>query len=804
METLLKDLRHAIRQLLRNPAFAGTALVTLALGIGAVTTVFSVIRTAVFKPVPYPEADRLVMLWSQNLPAGVPQAGTGYANVLDWRARNRSFAEIAVFDGTTMIAAEPGGLTRRVSAVLVEPRIFTVLGLGPFLGRYPTGDEMERREPLAVISHETWRRMGGSDDILGRRLEIDGILFTICGVAPQGFAFLDDDAELWLPLSFARAWDTERLNRGSESLRVIGRLAPGVTLDAARAEMRAIAGALELENPAENRDLAVVLVPLSLELAGPRLRLALGLLAGAVAALLLIACSNVANLILVRGLARQREFAVRLSLGATRGRLVAQILAENLVLGLLAAVLGAGLAWVALPVVRTFSAAGIPHLDDLRLDAPLLAVSTLVSLACTVLAGLAPALQATRRDPLAMMREGGRGTTEGRQGRRVRAGLVMLEFALAAGLLTGAGLLMTSLGRLLSVDPGFRPEGVIVADTRFPPTRPLDDIIPYFQRLQERVASLPGVLSAAVAEDVLLGSKRDQSVIIEEPGAQAPVELKLPVGVDSVTPGVFETLGIPLRRGRFLNEHDHADGQRVVIVNEYLARKLWPGHDPIGRRLRTEGDGPWMTVVGVVADVRRQGPDRAPIAQLFRPFAQRPSRGFVLVVRTAGDPAALVATVRQAAQEVDRGVPEFSVGTLEADMRERTAPQRFNTTLLAAFAAAALALACIGIYGLMHYSVARRAHEIGVRMALGADPAQVRRMIVHEGLGLAAAGIGLGLVAAFLGLGAISSLLYEVNARDPVIFASAAGVLLFVAFLASWLPAHRASRIDPSVSLRAE
>ncbi len=804
MDSILKDLRHAVRQLARNPAFAATALVTLALGIGAVTTVFSVIRTAVLQPAPYPEPDRLVLIWSQNLPAGVAQAGTGYANVVDWRARNRSFTDIAVFDGTTMIAAEPGGQTRRVSAVLVEPQLFAVLGLSPILGRFPTVDEMERREALAVISHETWQRMGGRDDVLGRRLEIDGNLFTICGVAPPGFDYFNHDTELWLPLSFARAWETERLNRGMESLRVIGRLAPGVTLDAARAEMRAIAGALEQEHPADNRGLGVDLVPLSLYLAGPRLRVALALLAGAVAALLLIACSNVANLLLVRGLARQREFAVRLSLGATRGRLVAQILAENLVLGLLAAALGAGLAWLALPVVRAFSPADIPHLAQLELDAPLLAVSTLVSLGCTVLFGLAPAFNATRRDPLAMLRDGGRGTTEGRGGRRVRAGLVVLEFALAAGLLAGAGLLLTSFARLLAVDPGFRPEGVLVASSRYPLPRPLAEVAPYFQRLQERVGALPGVLSTAVTEDVLMGPKREQSVIIEEPGAQAPVEFKLPAGVDSVTPGLFETLGIALRRGRLLDEHDRADGQRVVIINEYLAQKLWPGQDPIGRRLRTDRDGPWMTVVGVVADVRRQGPDRAPIAQLFRPFAQRPSRGFALVVRTAGDPASLIATVRSAAQEIDRGVPEFSISTLERNMRQQTAPQRFNTSLLGAFAALALVLACVGIYGLMHYSVARRAHEIGVRMALGADPADVRRMIVREGLGLAATGIGLGLVAAFIGFGGISSLLFEVNARNPLIYAGAAAVLLLVAFVASWLPALRASRIDPGRSLRAE
>lgn len=804
MKSILRDLRHAVRQLVRDPAFAGTALVTLALGIGAVTLVFSVIRTAVFVPAPYPDPARLVILWSQNLPAGVAQAGTGYANVLDWRARSRSFTEIAVLDGTAVVATEPGGQARRANAVLAEPQIFSVLGLAPVRGRFPTTAEAARREPLAVISHAAWQRLGGRDDVTGHRLEIDGIVFGVCGVAPPGFDFVAPGTELWLPLGFARAWETERLDRGTESLRVIGRLAPGATLAAAQAEMSAISAALAQEYPAENQGVGVNLVPLSLEIAGPRLRLALTLLAGAVAALLLIACSNVANLLLVRGLARQREFAVRLSLGATRGRLVTQILAENLVLGFLAAALGAGLAWAALPVVRSFSAAGIPHLGELRLDAHLLAASALVSIACTVLSGLAPALHATRRDPLAMMREGGRGATEGPRGRRLRAGLVVLEFGLAAGLLVGAGLLMTSLGRLLSVDPGFRPEGVLVAGSRYPLPRPLEGIEPYFQRLRERIGSLPGVLATAVAEDVLLGSKREQALVTDEPGAAAAGELKLPLGVDSVTPGFFETLGIPLRRGRLLDDHDGADGPRVVVINEHLARRLWPGRDPINRRLRVGQEDDWMTVVGVVGDTRRQGLDRTPIAQLFRPFSQRPSRGFTLVVRTSGDPGMLADTVRVAAQEVDRGVPEFSVSTLEHDLRRQSSPQRFNASLLGAFAALALLLATVGIYGLMHYSVARRTHEIGVRMALGADPAGVRRMIVVEGLGLAAVGITLGTGASLLGLGAISGLLFEVSARDPLVHAVAAGVLLLVAFAASYLPARRASRINPAVALRAD
>lgn len=804
MDTILKDFRHAVRQLRRNPAFTATALVTLALGIGAVTTVFSVIRTAVLQPAPYPQPDRLVMLWSQNLPAGVARAGTGYANVADWRARGKSFSALAVFDGQTVVVSEPGGQARRASAMLAEPRLFEVLGLGPVLGRFPTTEEMARREPLAVIGHEAWQKMGGRDDVLGRRIEIDGILFTICGVAPVGLDFLVPGIELWLPLSFARAWEREQFNRGTESLHVVGRLAPGATLATARAELEAVAGSLRQEHPDANRDLGVELVPLALQLAGPRLRLALTVLAGAVAALLLIACSNVANLLLVRGLARQREFAVRLSLGATRGRLVAQILAENLVLGLFAAALGAGLAWLALPAVRAFSPADIPHLARLQLDAPLLAGCTAVSLGCTMLFGLAPAFNATRRDPLAMLRDGGRGTSEGRGGRRIRAGLVMLEFALAAGLLAGAGLLLASFARLLAVDPGFRPEGVLVAASRFPLNRPIEAVVPYVEQLEARVRALPGVRSVGVTEDVLLGNRRDQTLQIDDPGGRAPAEFKLPTGYDAATPGFFETMGIALRRGRFFDAHDRADSQAVVIVNEHLAQRFWPGRDPIGRRLRPVDSPTWLTVVGVVADMRRQGLDRTPIAQLFRPRTQVLTRAITLVIRTAGDPAALASSVRRATQEVDRGVPDFDLSTLEQNMSQRSAPQRFNTSLLGAFAALALALACVGIYGLMHFSVARRTHEIGVRMALGADPAGVRRMIVREGLGLATAGVGIGLVAAFAGLGGISSLLFGVSARNPLIYAAAGGVLLLVAFVASWLPARRASRIDPSVSLRAE
>lgn len=804
MDSLSKDLRHAVRQLLRNPAFALTAVVTLALGIGAVTTVSSVIRAVILRPPPYPEPDRLVMIWSQKLPAGVARAGTGYANVLDWRARTRSFASLAAFDGQTMLAAEAGGQVRRVSTLLAEPQLFDVLGLAPALGRFPTTGEAERREPLLVISHAAWRRLGGRDDVLGRQIELDGRPFTVCGVAPAGADFFNPGIEFWVPLTFARAWERERFNRGTESLRVIGRLGLGITMAEARAEMGALAGALAREHPAENHGLGTDLVPLALQLAGPNLRLALAVLAAAVAALLLIACSNVANLLLVRGLARQREFAVRLSLGATRGRLVAQILAENLVLGLLAAVLGAGLAWFALPAVRTLSPAEIPGIAEVRLDAPLLLLSTLVSLGGIILSGLAPALQATRRDPLVMLRDGGRGATEGRQGRRVRAGLVVLQFALAGGLLAGAGLLIVSLGRLLSVDPGFRPEGVLVASSRFPPSRPMEDVPAYLRRLEERVRALPGVISTGVTEDVLLGSRREQTLQVDAAGEKAPMEFRLPTGFDAVTPGYFGTMGVALRRGRLFDEHDRAGAEPVIIINEQLARRLWPGQDPVGRRLRTGGDGPWLTVVGVVGDMRRQGPDREPIAQLFRPAAQAPSRGFSLLVRTAGDPAALAAAVRNVTREVDPGVPEFDLATLTQALDRQVAPQRFNSSLLGAFALLALLLAGTGIYGLMHCSVARRRHEIGVRMALGAEPAGVRRMIVREGLALAAVGIGTGLAAAFAALGGISTLLFGISARDPLIFTASAGVLLLVAFVASWLPARRASRIDPAVSLRAE
>lgn len=800
------DLRHAFRLLRTHPGFATTALLTLVIGIGANTAMFSIVSSVVLRPLPFDEPDRLVVVWTESPRLGIVQAPAGYANVVDWRERSRSFSDFAVSDGFTATVSIDGEQPVRTRAVFASPNFFPLLGVQPQQGRMPTSLEAEQREPLAVVSHRFWQdRLQGDPNVLGRHLDVDGRVARVVGVMPEYVASIYDD-EIWLPHTLVPDWAESRLSRGTGSWRVLGRLAPGVSLAAAQAELSGIAATLARAYPVANADLSVRLVPLAEHVVGPQVRLALFALAGAVAAVLLIACGNLANLLLARGTARQREFAVRLSLGATRGRLIRQLLVENFVLAFLAAVLGSGLALLVLRGVRVFGPENIPHLHEAHLDGGALAFAILLALVSALLFGLMPALRATARDPLSMLREGGRSMSEGRPARRMRAALVVAEFALAIVLVAGAGLLLRSFARLVAVDPGFQVDGVLVAGSWFPKDRPREDVIPYVRRLVDEIEALPGVTAAAVSEEVLLSHRWDQAVTIEGTTPDQSDVVRLPLSVESITPGWFRVMGVELKRGRLFTEHDDAGSLPVVIINETLARHLWPGEDPIGRRLRTGdvGDDVWLTVAGVVADLRRQGLDRAPVAQAFLPLAQNPPRPLSLVIRTNIDPAALAGAVRAAIRSVDPTVPEFSISTLRREVDRTLAPRQFHTGLLTVFAGIALLLSGIGIFGLLHYSVARRTHEIGVRMALGAQRGMVLKQIMREGLTLALIGIVLGGAAAAVLLRSLSSLLFDVGPLDPVSFLGAVGLLLLVAVLACYLPARRAASVDPIVALREE
>ncbi|HEY5551232.1 MAG TPA: ABC transporter permease, partial [Opitutaceae bacterium] len=719
----------------------------------------------------------------------------------------RSFSGIAAYDGTSVVIEDRDRTAQRVTAVHASANMFEVLGVAPALGRAFTAGEAAQREAVAVASHEFARQeFGGGEAALGASLVINGRPYRIVGVMPPGERSPDPGSVLIVPETLLPGWEKVRFNRGPDSWRVIARLAPGVSLDEAQAELTGIASTLARDFPATNAESGVAVVPLSIQVTGTQLRLALFTLVGAVGAVLLIACSNVAGLLLARGAVRQREFAVRIALGASRRRIVGQLLLESLVLALFAAAAGTGIAAAALKGIRAFGPANLPRLDEISLDGAGLAFAVCVSFACAVVSSLAPALRSTARDPMSVLR-GGRGLADTPAARRMRSGLVAAVFALAVVLLTATALLGRSLARLTAVDTGFRAERVLVVGMNFPRNRPEEQIVPFMNQLLERARALPGVRAAAMSEEVLLGEANVNPLTAEGAEFAAARSILLPLRVDAITVDFFRTVGVSLRGGRFFNDGDRADTEPVVIINEALARRLWPDGDAVGRRLREGGPdstAPWLTVVGVVADVRRQGPERAPIAQAFRPHTQRTTTAMNLLVVTDAEPGSLAGALRTTVAEVDRGVP-FRIGTtLSQALDRRLDSRRFILGLIGAFAAIALVLAGVGIFGLINYSVARRTQEIGVRMALGAQPGNVLRMVLTDGLKLALAGIAGGAVLGAMLLPVLASMLFEVSLTDPVSLCVSIGALVGVALLACYLPARRAVAVNPVTALRAE
>lgn len=805
---LWQDLVYGWRGLGRNPGFTTAALLTLVIAIGASTTMFSIVEAVLLRPLPYHEPERLVAVWSELRRHGVTQARSGYANVDDWRSRSRSFAGLAAYDGWSAILTRSGGEARRVSAMMASPELFEVLGVQPSLGRGFTSIEGERREALAVLSHAAWRQHYGADPaVLGRSIRLDGRTVQIIGVTPPEFYFPEKGIELWVPPTFRADWPDVRRTRGTDSWFVVARLADGVSLEAARTELAAIARGLEMDHPEANSELGVRVMPYSQQVVGRSTRLAFFVLIAAVAAVQLIACSNIASLLLARAAARQREFAIREALGAGRGRLARQMLVETTLLAFIAAAGGTLLAALTLKGILSLTWIGIPRLEEARLDGTVLLFTIALAFASAIVAGLPPALGRARRNLVEALRGAGRGLSEGRVAGRLRAGLVVFEFALAIVLLMVTGLLLRSFAQLTAIDTGFRAENVLVVGITLPPDRSEQERVAFGQQLLERVRALPGVRSAGTTEDILLGLANERTISISGPAPGQSAAHRLRVNFDGVSPGYFRTVGVALRQGRFFSDQDGPRAPPVVIINETLARRLWPDQDPLGRAIRSGGEGsdnPWMTVVGVVADLRRQDPDSPPLPQAFRPFTQQPSRGMELAVATPLEPSALAAAVRSAVAEIDPEVPVSGATTLRQILDRRLAPREFHLDLVAVFAAIALTLAGVGVFGLMNYSVVQRTQEMGVRLALGAQPGGLLRMVMAEGLRLALAGIAIGIGTALLLTPAMRSLLYEVSPFDPTTAAATVLVLLAIATLACYLPARRVASIDPIIALRTE
>jgi putative ABC transport system permease protein len=795
-----RDLRYAARALRKNPIYTTTAAATLALAIGTNTAMFSVLNAVLLRPLPYRSPEQLAMLWTEDPTQNLREGRAALWDVEQWRRQSQTFADMATFDsvGTVLTGADS---VEQIVGVSISPNLLPLLGVRPVLGRSFSTEESEQGRRLVMISHRFWQaRFGGASDALGATLVLNGSPSQIIGILPAGFQVARVDADVWEPHT------TRRSVRGGQTWFVIGRVRPGVTFDQAQAEMSAVARRVNDQLPAAERNQGITVVPLSLYVVGPQSRMALWVLGGAVFFVLLIAAANVASLALARSVARAREMAVRAALGASAQRIVRQLLTESLLLAVVSGLMGTLLALAGIRFIRAFGPANLPRLNEVSLDLRVLGWALAISLLAGILVGLAPAMTTMRRDLRPSGEEGGRSVSGGTSSRRIRRGLVVAEFALAIVLLVGAGLLVRSWWYVSNIDPGFTPERVLVMELSSPtivsvPAQRSD----LYHRVLEQIQAVPGVESAGIIDDLFSTNPREHVLTVERDDGTVTERLRLTR--DEVSADFFKTLGTPLRRGRFFSIGDQPEASRVAIINDALARRSWPGQDPVGRRFalgQRESESSWYRVVGVVGDMRRQGLERDALPQIFVSLAQNPpSRNVGFFIRTSSDdPLAMAGPLRAAVRRVEKNAPIYGVAPLEQQLGTYLTQRRFQTSLLAGFSVVALLMAAVGIYGLIQYSIATRTQEIGLRMAIGAQAADIFRMVIGEGLTLSLMGLALGLVGA-LWLGrAGSSLLFGVTAGDPLTFTAVSLLLTAVAIAACYFPARRAMRIDPLVALR--
>jgi len=809
METFWQDLRFGFRQLLGKPGFAAIATLSLALGIGANTAIFSLVDAVLLRPLPFHDPDRLVVVWEDAAKIGFPRNTPAPANYADWKARNRVFEDMAAITWRGFNLTDEGE-PEKVEAQAVTANFFPLLGVKPDLGRVFNGEEDQPgRNNVAVISYGLWqRRFGGDPALIGKEILLDGQKYMVIGVMPSGFQFLSKEVGLWVPAAFS---PQELANRGSHYLTVVARLKPEVALQEARADVAAITQRINRDNPVSwsGFELGSVVISLREQLAGD-VRPALITLLVAVGFVLLIACANIANLLLARGAARFREVAVRTALGAGRGRIVRQLLTESVSLAVAGGLAGLLFAWSCFSFLKQIIPDNMALNAGVRIDARIFGFTLLLSFLTGIVFGLAPALQAAKIDLNEALKQGGGRTGTGAGHRRLRSALVVIEIALALVLLVGAGLLIQAFLRLRALDVGVNPENVLTLRTMLPRNKygelPKRDA--FYRQVVERVRALPGVVSAGYTTAMPLTWKGGTNGFSIEGRGQGP-------GQDAqsrqVSAGYMETMGVKLRQGRFLDERDDAQAQPVAVINETMARQFWPGEGALGKRFKLgpfDSQNPWVTVVGVVGDVKEMGLEAPAKAEMFFPYQQLPRMLWNmprdLAVRTTGDPMSVAAAARQAVWSVDRNQPVSNVRTMNEILAEEVAQRRIGMTLLAAFAALALALASLGIYGVLSYSVAQRRQEIGVRMALGAGRKDVMRMVLADGMRLAAAGVAVGLGVSFALTRLMAGLLFGVSASDLRTLAGVTLLLTLVALVACYIPARRATKVDPMIALRYE
>jgi putative ABC transport system permease protein len=818
--TMLQDLRYGVRLLLKRPGFSAVAIITIALGIGANTAIFSVVNAVLLRPLPYEEADRLVYLSERN--PNYDEMSISYPDFVDWRARNNVFENIGVFNyGSYNLTGS--GEPERLRVIRASADLMSALRVRPALGRVFTNEEDRPGAPgVALLGHEFWqRRFGGDANIVNQSMVLNDQPYTVIGVMPAGFRF-GGNPDLWVPvgpLSSRPVWMDRDNHPG---LRGVARLKPGVSIDDARTDMSAITGQLEEEFPKSNKNVEARVIPL-LENYVRDVRGALWILLGAVGLVLLIACANVANLLLARAAGRHREMAVRVAVGASRGRIIRQLLTESILLAIVGGAFGLLLAQWCLDLILAFSARTIPRTTEIALDNRVLLFTAGVAILTGIVFGLAPALQATRMDIQEALKETSRSSTGSRH--RLRQSLVVAEVALTLVLVISAGLMIRTFYRLQQVNAGFVDENVLTFSVSLPGKSYPNEHqwLAFLDQVTQKLGALPGVDRVAVASRVPMGNNDWQSgyhVVGEpqEPPGQGPS-----TEVSIVGPGYFRAMGIPLLQGRDFTEQDNRSGVseervrdlpqlerlraglRSVIVDEEFARRHWPNQDAIGKQILWGDDPDPITVIGVVGRVKFYRPNEPEgFVQTYFPFLEYPQSDMTFAVKTTLDPEQVVAAARQQVEAVDRNQPIYDVATMTKLRSDSIAPQRFNLLLLGLFAGVALALAVVGIYGVMSYAVTQRTHEVGLRMALGAGSLDVLKLVVGHAMKLALTGVALGLVGAALLTRLMSSLLFGVTPTDPVTFVAVALLLGLVALVASLVPARRAARVDPMVALRCE
>ncbi len=808
MDALLQDVRYGVRMLVKHSGFTLAAVLCLALGIGLNTTIFSVVSAMLIRPLPYDEPEQLVALHETQIKKGTEWNPLSAHNLADWQEQSNVFEQVAAFQRRSFNFST-GDNPERLAGVRVSSALFPLLGIRPVVGRdFRPEEDKPGGERVVLLGHGLWQRRFASDPgVIGKTLMLDGERYTVVGVMPPRFKY-PEFAELWTPL----ALDLSKVSRGEHFLDAVARLKRGVTVEQAQAELDNIARRLEQQYPETNRDMGALAKPLRAELIPEGVNLFLLTMLGAVAFVLLIACANVANLLLVRASARQREIAIRTALGAGRIRVVRQLLTESVMIALLGGGLGILMAFWGIDLVVASIPVEIPFWLNLGIDWRVLVFTFSISVLTGILFGLTPALRLSKPDLQEALKDGGRGSTDGWRQNRLRSALVISEVALSLVLLIGATLMIRSFLRMQRIDAGFDPENVMTMEFRLSGPNYQEDKqrTAFIQQVTERIKALPDVEAVGVANDLPLSESYSTDSFNVE-GQPVPPSEAPETTLQTVTPDYLRTMRIPVVRGRAFEEREFADSSPVVIVNEAMAQRFWPNDDPVGKRLRlgADADAPWLTVVGVTADVKELyrigGLDAKPSFQTYVLYPQATYYSMTLAVRTkSGTPAGITAAVTNEIHAVDKNLPLYNVLTMKEVLERSVWLPLFYGKMFGTFAVFALFLAAVGIYGVMAYAVTQRTHEIGIRMALGAQSGDIVKLVLRQGMLLALVGVAIGLAAALALTRVISSLLFGVSATDPLTFVGVSLSLALVALLACYIPARRAMKVDPMVALRYE